>query len=151
MLVLAVPALVVVVLIVLLLAGERRPSKISLDVMGDSLVVRISGKDSLYSMSRGMTIPLTSLQGVAVASSASVPRTGLRLPGTGIPGVLRAGSYGVAPRRDFWLVRRADQLVVLVLQPGEPYRRVVLEVPDPKEEGLRLRPITGAYAGTFVP
>jgi hypothetical protein len=145
-----VPPLVVVVLVALLFAGARRPSKIRLEVVGDNLVVRISGKDALYTLSRGMEIPLRSIQGIAVAPSASVPRSGLRLPGTGIPGVLRAGSYGTGARRDFWLVRRADQLLVIELQPGEPYRRLVLEVPDPRADCLRLRPMTGAYSGTFA-
>jgi hypothetical protein len=144
-----VPAAVILVLIGLLFAGARRPSKIALDVVGDSLVVRISGKDSVYSMSRGMTIPLASIQGVAVAPAATVPRTGVRLPGTGIPGVLRAGSFGKGARRDFWLVRRAKELLVVELQPGEPYRRLVLQVPDARAECLRLRPMTGAYTGTF--
>lgn len=144
------PTLVVVVLVALLLAGARRPSAISLDVVGDNLVVRISGKDALYALSRGMDIPLTSIEGIAVAPSASIPRTGLRLPGTGIPGVLRAGSFGTGARRDFWLVRRADQLLVVVLQPGEPYRRLILEVPDPQAACLRLRPVIGVYSGTFT-
>jgi hypothetical protein len=145
-----VPPLVVVVLVALLFAGGRRPSKIRLEVVGENLVVRISGKDALYTLSRGMEIPLQSIQGIAVAPNASVPRTGLRLPGTGIPGVLRAGSYGTGARRDFWLVRRADQLLVIELQPGEPYRRLVLEVPGPRADCLRLRPMTGAYSGTFA-
>lgn len=145
-----IPALLVVVLLALLLAGARRPSRISLDVVGEDLVVRISGRDSLYALSRGMEVPLASIQGLAVAPAARVPRTGLRFPGTGIPGVLRAGSYGTGASRDFWLVRRAAELLVVELQPGEPHRRLVLEVPDPRAECLRLRPITGAYAGDFA-
>jgi hypothetical protein len=145
-----IPPLLVAGFVVLLFAGARRPSTIWLDVVGRDLVVRITGKDALYALSRGMTIPLDSIQGVAVAPNASVPRTGYRLPGTGIPGVLRAGSYGTGARRDFWLVRRADQLLVVELQPGEPYRRLVLQVPDPHAECLRLRPTTGAYSGTFA-
>ena len=144
------PPLVVVVVLALLLAGVRRPSKISLDVVGGNLVVRISGRDSFYALRRGMQIPLISIQGIAVAPTASVPRTGLRLPGTAIPGVLRAGSYGTGARRDFWLVRRAEELLVVELQPGQRYRRLVLEVPDPRAECLRLRPMTGAYAGSFA-
>jgi hypothetical protein len=141
-----VPALVLVVAVGLLLAGARRPSKISLDVIGDHLAVRVSGKDALYAMSRGMTIPLASIQGVAVVPAADVPRTGMRLPGTSIPRVLRAGSFGTQPERDFWLVRRAEELLVVDLRPGGRYRRLVLEVTDPRAECLRLRPLTGALA-----
>jgi hypothetical protein len=60
-----------------------------------------------------------------------------------------AGSYGTGDKRDFWLVRKADELLVIELRPGAAYRRIVLEVSDPHAEALRLRPELGAYAGTF--
>lgn len=97
-----------------------------------------------------MTIPVASVAGVAVAPRRLVPQTGFRLPGTGIPGVLRAGSYGTGARRDFWLVRRADLVLVIELHPGGRYRRLVLEVPDPHAEALRLRPHLGSYTGLFA-
>jgi hypothetical protein len=40
-------------------------------------------------------------------------------------------------------------VLVIELQRGEPYRRVVLEVPDPRAEALRLRPALGTYTGSF--
>jgi hypothetical protein len=145
-----VPAVLVVGLMVLLVLGTRAPSRVELEVVAQELVLRIYGRDAFYALSRGMTIPLASVQGIAVAPQGSVPRTGLRLPGTSLPGRLRAGSYGSRPRRDFWLVRTTDTVLVVELQPGEPYRRLVLEVPDPRALCLRLRPKTGAYTGTFA-
>jgi hypothetical protein len=47
-------------------------------------------------------------------------------------------------------VRNADHLLVVELEPGEPYRRIVLELPDPHAEALRLRPLLGAFTGTFA-
>jgi hypothetical protein len=123
---------------------------VDLDVTESSLCVRIRGWDALFALSRGMTIPLSSVRGIAVAPRRRVPATGLRLPGTGFPGVIRAGSYGTGDRRDFWLVRRAAEVLVIELEPGEPYRRIVLELADPREVCLRLRPHTGAYTGTFT-
>ena len=123
---------------------------VALDVDGDALVVRISGADALFSLSRGRRIPLSDVEGVAVAARHLLPATGLRLPGTSWPGVIRAGSYGTGANRDFWLVRKAEQLLVIELRPGAAYRRIVLEVPDPRAEVLRLRPTVGAYAGTFT-
>src|SRR4051812_22781005 len=143
--------MIVSLVVVALLAGARTPSPIHLNVVGDDLVVRLSGKDALYAVNRGMTIPISAIRGVAVAPTERVPRTGMRLPGTGIPGVLRAGSYGSGSNRDFWLVRRPREVLVVELEPGQPYRRLVLEVPDPRAECLRLRPKVGAYDGTFAP
>ena len=135
--------------LVVLVGGARTASPIELTVDDSVLRVVIKGKDALYSLSRGMTIPVTSVEGIAVAPARAVPRTGLRLPGTGIPGILRAGSYGTGSKRDFWLVRRAPELLVIELARGEPYRRIVLEVPDPRGTALRLRPVLGTYTGSF--
>lgn len=143
--------IVFVLLVGGLLVGTRHASPIDVAVVNDRLVVRISGKDALYALSRGMTIPLSGIQGVAVAPRRKVPATGLRLPGTGVPGVLRAGSFGTGARRDFWLVRRAEEVLVVELQPGQPYRRLVLEVPDAHAVSLGISPLTGVYKGAFAP
>lgn len=129
---------------------SRRPSKIVIDIDGQNLVVQITGRDAIYAMSRGWTLPLDCIRGITVVPAHQVPQQGLRWPGTGIPGALRAGSYGFGDRRDFWLVRKAPELLVIELWPGEPYRRIILEVPEVREEALRLRPSTGVYTGPLT-
>ena len=121
---------------------------VQLEVVGDVLEVDLGWRDGLLALRRRLSVPVRSVRGVAAAPSASVPRTGLRFPGTGAPGV-RIGSFGFGAQRDFWCVRRASQLLVVELEPGEPYRRLVLEVDDPHGEALRLRPVLGAWTGTF--
>jgi hypothetical protein len=121
-----------------------------LDIEGDELVLRITGWDALFALSRGMRIPVMEIAGVAVFPRRLVPATGWRLPGTSLPGVIRFGSYGTGSERDFWMVRKAEQVLVIQLQPGAAYRRLVLEVADPHAEALRLRPTVGAYTGTLA-
>jgi hypothetical protein len=150
-----VPAAVALSLIVsVLLAGfvlaAARPSGVQLRVDDRDLAVHITGKDALFALCRTIRLPLRLVKGVAAAPRSAVPQTGLRLPGTGIPGVLRAGTYGSGSTRDFWLVRRAQQVLVIELEPGAPYRRIVLEVPDAQAEAVRLRPLLGAFTGTFA-
>ena len=135
---------------VALLAATLRPSRIDIRVEGGALAIRIHGHDALLSVCKELRVPLAKVEGVAVAPRRLVPATGMRLPGTGLPGVIRAGSYGTGSHRDFWLVRRAEQVLVFELAPGAPYRRIVLEVPDPHAEALRLRPLVGAHTGTFT-
>lgn len=137
-------------LLVVVVVGARRPSGIRLDVEDQTLVVRIIGKDAFYAMCRTLRLPLDSVKGAAASPRRLVPETGLRLPGTGIPGILRAGSYGTGGKRDFWLARRAENVLVIELEPGAPYRRLVLEVPDPNAEAVRLRPLIGAFTGAFT-
>ena len=46
--------------------------------------------------------------------------------------MIRAGYYGTGAQRDFWLTRRAEEVLVIELEPGERLRKPVLEVPDPR-------------------
>ncbi|HEX3825858.1 MAG TPA: hypothetical protein VHV82_01185 [Sporichthyaceae bacterium] len=90
------------------------------------------GADAFFASSRGITIPVPRLRAVGVMSRLDAHRecSKLRLPGTALPGVLRAGSYGRGDERQLWCVHRAEQVLVLDLI-GRPYCRVVLEVADP--------------------
>ena len=128
-------------------AARSAPPVVTVEV--NELLIRFGLKDAVLGLRREFRIPLASIKGVAVAPVRSVPRTGLRLPGASIPGVLRAGSYGVVPNRDFWMLRRAETVLVIELEAGEPYRRIVLEVPEPQGLAHALRPKVGAYTGTF--
>ena len=144
------PVIAMAVIVFALAATMTRPSRLSIDVEDGALVIHMHGHDGVLTLRRELRIPLAQVNGVAVAPRRLVPATGLRMPGTGFPGVIRAGSYGVGDSRDFWLVRKAQQVLVFELAPGAPYRRIVLEVPDPHAEALRLRPLVGAYTGTFA-
>jgi hypothetical protein len=135
--------------VALIVLAARRPGGVRLEVANDEVHVVFTGAAPWLVMQRRLTIPASSVRGVAVVPSRLVPRTGLRLPGASFPGVIRAGSYGTGPQRDLWFVRGAEHLLVIELEPGEPYRRIVLEVPDAHAEALRLRPVLGAYTGAF--
>jgi len=141
--------LVLVALVAFLVYGMVRRSAPTLEVRDGELVVTLPWIDAVLAVRRRLRFPLGTVKGVAVAPRASVPATGLRWPGTGLPGVIRAGSYGFGSSRDFWFVRRAATVLVVVLEPGEAYRRLVLQVADPDAVALQLRPDVGAYADTF--
>ena len=56
---------------------------------------------------------------------------GLRIPGTGVPGVLRAGTFLDGTTRTFALCHRRRPAVVLELA-GQAFDRVVVTVADPQ-------------------
>ena len=115
-------------------------------VADHGLVVRFSGYDRVWAWSRGVDLPMSRvLMARPMARRdlvAASPR--MHLPGTWVPGVLRAGSWGVGERRQLWLAHRGDQLLAIYLR-GVPYHRVVVEVEDPEacsrviNEALPLR------------
>ena len=113
-------------------------------IEGGDLLVTLRGLDRVLAMKGSLRFPLARVRGVAVSDRKLVPHTGFRLPGTSLPGVIRAGSYGTGAARDFWLVRRAAEVLVIELEPGQPYRRLILELDDPQAVALALRPTVGS-------
>ena len=108
---------------------------VQLRITSDGVVVRFSGSDRVWACCRGVYLPLSRVllarpleRRAAVSASPRV-----HLPGISVPRVLRAGSFGVGERRQLWMVHGADTLLAIYLR-GDPYHRVVVEVPDP--EGL---------------
>ena len=131
------------ILVAVLILNMRRPAKVSVRIDGEQLIVELRGWDVFYCCRRRVVVPLNEVEGVGVFPRDMVPRQGLRLPGAAFPGVIRAGSFGIGAKRDFWDVRTGAQLLVVQLKPGAAYRRLVLELPDPQEQLRRLRPILG--------
>jgi hypothetical protein len=141
----ALAGAVIAVAVGFLVWNTRRPASVEIAVEGDQLVVRMRGLDVVYCCRRQLVEPLAAVAGVCVARRDSLPTGGLRLPGTAIPGVIRAGSYGTGDDRDFWDVRRSAEVLVIQMTPGAAeYRRIIVEVPDPHSEMIRLRPTLGA-------
>jgi hypothetical protein len=137
------PALVLGLLCLLGYAIARSTSP-AVSVRDGELQIRLAWSDAFLAVCRTLRVPLSSVRAVTLAPLDTLPATGLRWPGTRLPGVIRAGSYGFGEKRDFWLVRRADTVLVIELQPGQVYRRIVLQVDDPEEVARRLAPDVGA-------
>lgn len=129
--------------IVLVALNMRRPTRVDIRVDGGQLIIQFRGWDAFYCGRRRLEMPVTTVEGVGVYDRSVIPAEGLRLPGTALPGVIRAGSYGTGSTRDLWDVRRGQRLLVIQMKPGAEYRRLVLEVPDPRQTRLDLRPALG--------
>jgi hypothetical protein len=136
-----------VVLAVLLPVG--RPPRNRLTIQDNALRIQLGVWDKLYCCRSDVVVAIADVEGVTVSPRRLVAASGIRLPGTAIPGLVRAGSYGRGSARDFWNVRRADVLLVIQMRPGAPYRRLVVEVTDPSAIARDLRPALGAYTGAL--
>lgn len=146
----ALVSLLPVFLLGALLLPVTRSPVLAVAVEGDLLQVRLGIWDKIYCFRRNFAVPVGDVEGAAVAPRHLVPTRGMRLPGTGIPGVIRAGSFGSGPNRDFWDVRKAEMLLVIELRHGAEYRRIVLQVADPAAVSRELRPLLGAFTGAFL-
>jgi hypothetical protein len=122
--------------LVLLTRGTPR---IDFEIEDRNLVLRFGKRDAAFAFKRRISIPLTDISDVTAPARKSVPRHGLRLPGTEIPGFIRAGSYGRGAKREFWDVRKGETVLVIDTTGAAPYARLVLEVDDPAGKTAWLR------------
>lgn len=107
--------------------------KVEVERTSDTIVVRLGLIDSIFALKGRLDIPASHVTSVQVMERAAVPLTEgtwLRAPGTYVPGLIRYGSYGREPKREFWLVSRHRRVVVIEVRDWA-YHRLVLGVPDP--------------------
>jgi hypothetical protein len=133
------PAVVIVLVIAMIVAMVYSKAHVDVIVDGTTIHVRPRGLDVLWCLSAGVSIPVGDIMSALAVSRSALPRRGLRLPGSNIPGIITAGSYGTGDARTFWDVRRADIVVAITCVDGAPYRQIVIEVDDPEMTAARLR------------
>lgn len=98
-----------------------------------SVVLRFGPFASLFSLKGRLDIPRSQITSVEVMERSQVlatEGTWLRAPGTHIPGLIRYGSYGREPLREFWLVLRQERVVVVTVE-NWAYHRVIIGSREP--------------------
>ena len=141
---------IVLVLAMVILPGllylAARGQLVSVRVVDDTVIVTALGNKRFLALRRQVTFPRQQISGVRIADFRTIP-LGLKMPGTAIPGVITAGSYGSGAQRTFCLVRKGRQAVVIDLHACE-YARVIVEVPNPEAVVAELtgRPAQPAQA-----
>lgn len=121
-----------------LVALMLRPATASIRVTGDQLIVTLHGLDKIWCVRGKVAVPLDQVSGIEAIDRNRLPRPGVRLPGSYLPGVIIAGSYGLGDNRTFWDIRRATRLLVVNCRPGAAYRQIVLEVHNPDSTAAQL-------------
>ena len=109
---------------------------------GDLVVVSLSGLDRLFAIKGRLDIPKSHITGVEVMPRKAVPATPgtwLRAPGTYVPGLIRYGSYGREPNREFWAVYRQAEVIVIQIT-DLAYSRLILATRDPHADASLLKP-----------
>lgn len=94
------------------------------------LRIDLSGWDRVWTLRRGLEVPIERITSVRVASDLTRPY-GVKTPGSFIPGRIYAGTWRLKGRKEFWNVRRAKDRWVAIDLDGDEYNRIVIEVEDP--------------------
>lgn len=107
----------------------------NLMIENDILRIELSVSERFLTIhGRDIEIPLADIVEVSVVDDVMGALEGLRMPGTGIPGILALGTWrghdGDSVFHDFALIHRAGSGVVVAAQ-NAVYRRVLLSTDDP--------------------
>ena len=109
----------------------------AVEIVGDDLVVTMTGLDRLWSLRRRITVPLAHVRGATADPGVHRESAGIRSPGTYVPRVITSGSYRKDGEWAFWNLRASQQAVVVELT-GERFRRLVLGVDDARAVAERV-------------
>jgi len=116
--------------------------EITLD--GDRVAFEIEGWDKLWSLRSRLEIPLDHIKGAYTDPQPAMGWfQGLKLAGTDIPNMFRAGIFYQEGGFVFWDVHHPEQTIVVELD-HERFQKLVIEVADPYEAA---RAINQAVSG----
>ncbi len=96
-----------------------------------SLTVELSAAEKLESVHGSLTVPRSAVRGVRAVPDGIAEVHGLRAPGTGVPGVLVAGTFRDHTGSTFAVCHHRRPAVVVELA-GQAYDRLVVTVEDPQ-------------------
>jgi hypothetical protein len=105
-------------------------------ISDSKLTVEVQGWDKLWSLKSQLDIPLEHISDVRPGSNEHA--SGIRAPGTYIPGVITAGTFHQIGRKVFWDVHDPAKAIAIDLH-DERFSTLVVEVADPQMSIQEIR------------
>ena len=102
----------------------------SVMLKNDTLLVRLALLEKIGAFHGDLRVPLSTIREVYV-SDTFAPVRGVRMPGTGLPGVIALGTRRYRGERDFTALYVCWRAVVMELE-GWEYKRVSVSDPNPE-------------------
>ena len=112
-------------------------------VDGPDLVIRLSVLEKLGAFHRDVRVPLLAVRSVQAEPYPWPSVRGVRLAGTGIPGVVVLGTRHVKSGRDFVALVASRSAIRIGLSDEAPYEQLLVSVRDPESTLAEIRGITG--------
>jgi hypothetical protein len=98
----------------------------------DKAIFEVEGWDKLWSLRSRLEIPLSHIKGAHADSHPAMGWfQGLKLAGTDLPNIFRAGAFYQDGGLVFWDVRHPEKTIVVELE-HERFQKLVIEVADPE-------------------
>jgi len=112
---------------------------VEITITGNMVVFEVEGWHKLWSLKSRLNIPLAHVQAVHSDPAPAMGLfDGLKIAGTDVPNIFRAGVFYQEANFVFWDVRHPDKTVVIDLA-DEHFAKLIVEVEDPQTTVAYLR------------
>jgi hypothetical protein len=112
---------------------------VEITITADAILFEVEGWDKIWSLRSKLTIPLTHIRD---AYSDPEPAMGwfdgLKISGTAVPNIFRAGTFYQEGEWVFWDVADPENTIVIELE-HERYKKLIVEVEDPPREVKKIK------------
>jgi len=114
---------------------------VEITIDGNNIIFEVEGWDKVWSLRSKLTIPLAHIKD---AYSDPEPAMGwfdgLKISGTAVPHIFRAGTFYQQGEWVFWDVHDPEKTIVIELE-HERYKKLIIEVADPRQEVRKLKAV----------
>jgi hypothetical protein len=111
---------------------------VNVKIDGDKAIFEVEGWDKLWSLRSRLEIPLLHIKGAHIDPGPAMGWfQGLRLAGTELPSIFRAGTFYQKGELVFWDVHEPKNTIVIELE-HERYKKLIIEVADPEQEMQKI-------------
>src|ERR1700751_3264417 len=112
---------------------------VEIRIEADKAILSVQGWDKLWSLRSQLEIPLNHLRDAhADPAPAMGWFQGLKIAGTDLPNIFRAGTFYQQGELVFWDVHDPAKTIVIELV-HEKYKKLIIEVSDPDREVQKIR------------
>ncbi len=120
---------------------------VNIEIVGDKAIFEVQGWDKLWSLRSRLEIPLSHIKGAYVDPEPAMGWfQGIKLGGTGVPNIFKAGTFYQEGGLVFWDVHHPEKTIVIELE-HETYKKLVIEVENPE---LEVKKINSSIGGISV-
>ena len=103
---------------------------VTVSITGDKAIFEVEGVHQLWALKSRLEIPLEHITRAYAEPNPPMGFEGMRLYGTSIPNLFKAGAFLLHGNKVFFDVRHPEKTVVVVLN-HEEYSELIIEVADP--------------------
>ncbi|MEJ2105270.1 MAG: hypothetical protein P8X47_11940 [Ignavibacteriaceae bacterium] len=111
---------------------------VKIKIENDKILFEVQGWDKLWSLRNQLEIPLAHINNAYVDTEPAMGWfQGLKLAGTDLPNLFKAGTFYQKGELVFWDVNNPKNTIVVELK-HEKFKKLIVEVENPDEEAEKI-------------